>query len=234
MASFWFPTSWWPGSGGTIVVPAGPAAIGTLGSAAQIASAAFVHLGLQPVASLDEANPRARAAKLIFQATVDEVIADHKWKCSLVRATLARTTDPVFDYQAAYQLPTDPYCLKVWQTSLDQMVGTSLATVDVSADDDPPERGRWTVEGRLLLCDAESVRILYGARITDPNRFDPGLTSALVLKLASKLAYPLTAKAPLATDLRKLYELELARAKGSDSQQATPRSAPSRTLGGVR
>jgi len=216
--------------------PTATAALGALGSAVALCSAAFVQLGLQPVASLDEQNPRARAARLIFQSTVDEVIADHRWKCSLVRASLARLgTDPIWDYPVQFQLPTDPYCLKVWETSLDKTWGGSLAEVDVLGDDvATASRARWTVEGRLLLSDAETIDILYGARLTDPNVFDPGLASALVYRLASKLAYPLTGKAPLAADLRKLYEIEVARAKGSDSQQRSPRRAPSRYLTDVR
>jgi hypothetical protein len=228
----WFPSPWF-GPAPILVTPAPPPAIGALGSPVAICSAAFLHLGLAPISDLGEAAPRARAASQLFQATVDEVIYDAKWSCSLVRTSLSeRLPSPAWDYAHAFALPTDPYCLRVWATSLDRTVGGDLASVDV--DDAPAARGRWAVEGRLLVTDAAAIHILYGARLTDPNQFDPGLTSALVLKLASKLAYPLTGKAPLATDLRKLYEIELARAKGSDSQQHSPRTAPSRYLGATR
>jgi hypothetical protein len=210
--------------------------IGAFNSMVALCSAAFLQCGLAAITSMEERNPRTAAARLIFQATVDEVIVDHGWKCSLARAALSKlSTNPAWDYPYHFNLPTDPYCLKVWQTSLDRTGGGSLATVDVSGEDAGlSERGRWTVEGRKLLADSDTIKLLYGARLTDPNLFDPGLASALVYKLASKLAFPLTGKAPLAADLRKLYEIELARAKGSDSQQRSPRTAPARTLTDVR
>jgi hypothetical protein len=215
MPGAWWNNDWWHGQGsGITIAPAEPGGSGQ--SPASLCSLAFIQLGLQPIQSMDDANPRAAAARLQYPASVDETIYDHKWKFALQRASLARLpTDPlaVIGFDAHFQLPAAPYCLRVWETSLGP-------------------NATWQVEGRRLLCNADTVSILYGARITDPNLFDPGFISALVYKLASKLAPPF--KPSLAKDMRQLYEIELARAKGADSQQQGARSGRSTTLADAR
>jgi hypothetical protein len=204
----------WSDEGGSVStpIPVPPGASGV--SPASICSLAFIQLGLGPIQSMDDQNPRAAAARLQYPSSVDETIYDHKWKFSLVRVALGRldasptaVAEAPFDFQ--FQLPAEPYCLRVWETSLDK--GSA-----------------WSVEGRLLLCNADTLSIRYGARVMDPNLYDPGFISALVYKLASKLAPPF--KPSLATDMRRLYEIELARAKGADSQQQGARSGRSTFL----
>lgn len=203
-----------------------------------ITSAALIHIGMQPINALDQATPRATAALAIFQKTVDEILYEHSWKFAMTQAVLAKTsTTPAFRYDSQFALPADPYCLKVWLTSEDQ----AFSLVDFEDRWGTPfvegfdqGRGRWEVQGRFILANCDTLTIDYVARITDPGQFDPGFVTTLEYKLASKLAGPLTGKWPVGDAMRKIYEIELARAKGSDSQQRSPRRAPSITYLRVR
>lgn len=222
-ALYWHDDYW---SGGPVAAPVVVPPTGLTGaisspSRAAICSAAFIHLGRAPIATMEDNSPRAAIARLDYQTLVDALIEEHRWKFSLVLVKPARVAvDPVWRWKFGFQLPASPYCLKVWRTSLDQ-----------------EERGRsrrWEVQGRLLLSDTDDIEIEYGARILDPAVFDTQFRLTLEYKMAAAWAYALTGKLSVAQDMRKLYEIELARAKSGDSQQKSPRVIRTTTYTRVR
>lgn len=191
-----------------------------MSSPAEICSIALGYLGIDGVTSIDPPDPTKRAAlaALFFQPSVEELITDAPFSCSLRRVALTlEVATPAFDFAFSYALPTDPYCLRVWETSLDR------------------EQARWKVEGRSLLTDDNAgVSILYGAKLTDPTTFDPLMRSALEYRLAYKLAVPLVGKRTLAIDMDGLYEIEVKRAKAANGQQGSLRTIRTTALTAVR
>lgn len=129
------------------------------------------------IASLTEGTAPAVLCNDAFPSARDGLLRRRIWPFATRRAGLARlATAPAFGFAHAYQLPGD------W-----------LATL--GAWDNAAMQGRldYRVEHGVLLSDAEAVFLLYTARVTDSNRFDPLFAEALALTLALEIADPLAA-----------------------------------------
>jgi hypothetical protein len=160
-------------------------------------------LGDDPIQSLTEDSDRARLCNALYAPTRDAVFRSYPWNCLLARATLAKlTAAPLWDWGAQYQLPTDPFCLRVLETD--------------SQDTHP-----WKIEGRLLLTDASSIEILFIARVTDVAQYDALLVDALTYRIAEKLAYPVTGSLEKAKGFRELYKDVLLEAASRDGQEGS-------------
>lgn len=176
-------------------------------SEVDICNIALLKVGAKPkIDSLIEDSDNARHCNQFYAMVRDAVLRGHPWNCAISRRTitaLADTPDSDWDYQ--FQLPANPYCLRVLQVG--------------EAADQPIE---WVVEGRRLLCNESSVPIVYIKRITDTNEFDPLLVDALAVSLAIKLAMPLAQSQSLVDSLVKELELiVLPLARSIDAQEAS-------------
>jgi hypothetical protein len=160
-------------------------------------------IGADEIMSIDEASTQARKAKQIWSDTIESVQRSHPWKCCLSRASLAMmSSTPAFGYAYQYQLPTNPYCLRVLEM-------------------DSPEL-QFTVEGRLLLTDEETANILYIAKIEDVTQWDALLRRAVACLLASDLAYPIAQSARLADIRYTLFKEALRDARTINAQEGSP------------
>jgi hypothetical protein len=176
-----------------------------------ICNIALGKLGARRIIALDEESVEARACLLHYAETRDEVLRAHRWNFAIRRETLTQNaTPPAFDWMFAYQLPVD--CLRVLQVNRF-------------------ERGRriraWEVAGRLLLTNDETAFVRYIVRVTDCNQFDALFVEALALKLASKIARPLTGSGPLSGEMLTEYEkLTGGRARRTDAFEDSPERTP--------
>lgn len=154
-------------------------------------------------------SKNARLCRRFFWPTVDALLRGHLWNCAIHRRTitpLAAAPDSDWDYQ--YQLPVNPYCLRMLQVG--------------EAADQPIE---WRIEGRRLLCNESSTPIVYIKRITDTNEFDPLLVDALAVSLSIKLAMPITNNPNLVDSLIKQLEMiTLPLARTIDGQEGSTQS----------
>ena len=155
-----------------------------------ICNLALSKFGSKRIQSLEDASPEARACKLNYGPTRDEVLRTHRWNFAMKRATLSRLTGaPPFGWAAWYQLPVD--CLRVFQ---------------LNGWEDHEQRDRWEVEGGRLLTDEDEAQIKYAARVTDGNLYDAIFVKALACKLAAEICRPLTGGNAMAGDLLSEYE----------------------------
>jgi uncharacterized protein YqgV (UPF0045/DUF77 family) len=119
---------------------------------------------------------------------------------------LARSsTAPLWGYDYQYALPSD--CLKVLE-------------LEEHNDDTTVE---YSIEGRMLLTNAETCTILYVSRVTDPNEMDAMLRDVISSKMAADMAYNLTGNATLVETAYKLYMVAMRQARSVDAQEGTPR-----------
>lgn len=162
-------------------------------SEVDICNMAFLGIGAEPkIASFNEDSTNARLARQFYQPVVDAVLRSHLWNCATFRPAGSLTplaTGPDTDYLYYYQLPVNPYCLRLLQV-----------------DDRDSQPTRWKVEGRKFLYNESSAKVVYIKRITDPNEFDPLLVDAIVNRLQIKFAMPLSKTRGLVTDLIEEYE----------------------------
>ena len=176
-------------------------------SEVDICNMGLLEVGAKPkIASLVEDSDNARLCNQFFWPVVDAVLRGHIWNCAIHRKTITPLADaPDFDFDYQYQLPANPYCLRVLQVGL--------------SEDQPII---WRVEGRRLLTDESSAPIAYIKRITNTNEFDPLLVDAISIRLAIKFATSLTNSRTMATDLIKQYEnITLPLARTIDGQESS-------------
>ncbi|ANS03921.1 putative tail tubular protein [uncultured Mediterranean phage uvDeep-CGR2-AD3-C191] len=182
-----------------------------------ICSNALRLLGDEPITSLTDNSDRARLCNSLYEPTRDSVLRNHPWNFALTRTTLEAvdSTSPAWGYSNQFTLPTDPYCLRVWE-------------LDKSDID-------FKIEGRKLLTDEANVNFLYIAVVTDPNTFDALFYEALIFRMASNLAYPITGSRESGETYFTLFQERLKEARLIDSQErGYPRLLDSTTLTEVR
>jgi hypothetical protein len=180
-----------------------------MASDVEIANNALSMLGDDPITSLTDDTPRARLVNRIYPQTRDAVLRSHPWNCATSRATLGQlSTSPVYGWAYQYQLPSDPYCLRV------------LALND--REDWACPGDEFKVEGRALLTDAASANIRYIFRITDPAQYDAMLYEALSAKLASKMAYAITKSQSTVKAMLEIYDGILRETRTIDGQEGSP------------
>jgi len=177
-------------------------------SVTEIANAALLALGQDAINSIDDQNDRARLAKGLWPMVLDDELSLHRWKVARKRASLARLAEaPAFEWAYQYQLPTD--CLRV---------------LSIANDVD------YEIEGALLLTNNTSANIIYLWRNQSVGAYGPGLTSALVARLAAELAMPITKKDSIVKAAWAAYWGKVAQSIAADGQQGTPEALEDRTL----
>ena len=158
------------------------------------------------IESVTEDSTERRACSRFWPGVLDAVLRGHPWNCAIQRKTLTALSDsPIADYDHQYQMPASPWCLRVLQVGSDNL-----------------QPVRWRPEGRLILTDEVSPKIVYIKRITDTAEFDPLLVDVLELKLALKVARPLSKDRRIAIDLiKEVQEISLPEARSIDAQEGS-------------
>ena len=107
------------------------------------------------------------------------------------------TTAPAWGFKYAYTLPAD--CLRL------------LRILDYDSN--------YKVEGRKILSNTETMKILYVSRVTDPNEYDELLRETLSSSLAADIAFAVTSNNTTATNMYNLFQDKLKDARFVDSTE---------------
>ena len=170
-----------------------------------ICSNALRRLGDDPITSLTDDTERARLCNAFYADARDACLRSHPWNFAITRASLTQlSSTPAYGFDYQYALPTNPYCLRVLSMEFEDYIFKveNLAT-----------------EGRVLLTNEDTAKILYIAKITDTALFDSMFVDALTAKLAANLAYPVTNSVTLQTQMVKIYEGKMSEARSIDGQE---------------
>jgi hypothetical protein len=174
-------------------------------SVISICNLALQKLGAQRIVSFEDATKNAHLCEGFYDQAVDETLRSHPWNCAICRKELAAEEEaPAFGWTYQYVLPSSPYCLRVLQ----------MDYLDYE----------FVIEGRMLLTDQGTCKILYVKRVVDPNEFDALLVEAIAARLATKLAYPVTQSLSLEDKMGKNFRLILSEARSVDAQEGTPQT----------
>ena len=170
-------------------------------SEVSICNLALTKIGEESITSLGDDDKAGRLCNLHYALTRDMVLRTHNWNFATKRVELAAlVAAPEFRYAYQFALPTD--CLKVVTTNL-------------------VPYAEWRLEDGNLLCDDDSVKIEYIARITDPNSFDALFVEVLASRLAAEFAVPLADSITLSDQMFKLYTGKLREARSVDASEGT-------------
>jgi hypothetical protein len=176
-----------------------------MASEVDICNSALNAIGASNIIALTEDSRSGRLCNQRYTFVRDSVFRAHPWNCLIKRVELAQDSDaPSWEYAYSYQLPADPYCLRVLEVE-----GEDLGI-------------QYVIEGRKILTDEGTVKIRYIARVTDPTEYDAGLIETLSAALAAELAYPIANSNGLAQNMYSIYQAKLSEARFVDATEGTP------------
>lgn len=145
---------------------------------------ALSQIGAAPVTAIDDGSVTANHCQRLYPALRDALIRAHHWNFAMTRVELALDASvPPFGFAYEYTLPSD--CLKIVEYN-----GSSTNLTS-----------RYVIEGRQLRTDDAVVQIVYLARITNPDLWDPLFYQVVATWLASKLASAITKEDRKANEL---------------------------------
>jgi hypothetical protein len=169
-----------------------------MASTVDICNGALNQLGATTILSLTEDSKNARLCNSRFTQVRDAVFRSHPWNCLQKRVELAAdTTAPAWGFSYAYTLPAD--CLRL------------LRILDYDSN--------YKVEGRKILSNTSSMKILYIGRITDPNEYDESLRETLSAALGADIAFAVTSNNQTASNMYNLFQDKLKDARFIDSTE---------------
>ena len=169
-----------------------------MASVVDICNGALNQLGASTILTLTEDSKNARLCNARYTQVRDSVFRSHPWNCLQKRIQLASdTATPAWGFTKQYTLPAD--CLRV------------LTILDYDAD--------YKIEGRKILTDNSTMKILYISRVEDPNEYDELLRETLSAALAADIAYAITSSNPTATNMFNLFQSKLKEARFVDSTE---------------
>ena len=191
-------------------------------SATSICNIALTRLGHSQITDIDtDVSKAGDLCRLHYEGTRDSLLRDHPWNFAVKRVTLAlSTTTPVFEFTYQHALPTD--YLKIVRTSWEANGWSNKDEASREFWDQPSIPYR--IEAGFLLCDEETAKIEYIAKITDTAKFDALFSDVLAQRLAAELAMPLTDNQSYTKTAWDIYAQKLASARTADAQEGSARA----------
>ena len=169
-----------------------------MASTVDICNGALNQLGATTILSLTEDSKNARLCNSRYTQVRDAVFRSHPWNCLQVRVELASsTTTPAWGYKFKFDLPGD--CLRL------------LRILDFDSN--------YQVEGKAILSNNSSMKILYISRVEDPNQYDELLRETLSAALGSDIAYAITSNNTTSQNMLVTYQEKLKDARFVDSTE---------------
>ena len=169
-----------------------------MASVVEICNGSLNQLGATTILSLTEDSKNARLCNSRYTQVRDALFRSHPWNCLQKRVQIAAdATAPAWGFTYAYTLPAD--CLRL------------LKILDYDSN--------YKVEGRKILSNTSSMKILYVARVTDPNEYDELLRETLSASLGADIAFGVTSNNQTASNMYNLFKEKLRDARFVDSTE---------------
>lgn len=192
-----------------------------MSSKVSICNMALAQLGTSStgrIVSLSDNTVAANTCSLLIDEVIDRAIMQGSWTSAIRRANLALlVSTPEYGYTYQFQLPTNPFCLRV-----------------IGVDEATPNSTDYRIEGDKLLANYNTMKIRYLCRLTDTEDFDPMLTEAVETLLAAYLAIPLTGDKKLAEALFDRYTKLVVRNLALNGQQGSKEVIQATTFTEIR
>lgn len=186
-----------------------------MASQVDICNYAMTILGEQPITSLLDNTPRARALNAVYATELQAELTSHWWNFSIKRVQLpALTTAPLYQFKYAYQLPPD-FCGII-------DVGNMFPSVDLS-DYIGSDDSQWAIEGQNLVCNyGPPMYLRYTSNAITEGQWDSAFVRAFAAKLAATVAEMLTQNTTKCQKAQAQYDKALLMAIRSNSAQLPP------------
>lgn len=171
-----------------------------MSSQVQICNIALNKISQGTITSINEDTAQAIILKNLWDHTRDRCLRAHNWNFAVKRQTLSQlTATPAFEYSYYFQLPSD-----------------FLRELSLYQNCYP-----YKVEGDRIATSASSINLIYIARITDTEKWDPLFTDYFSSVLAEDMARAFTGSESTAESLAQKAEKKLKLAKRVDAQHGS-------------
>lgn len=186
-----------------------------MASQVDVCNYAMTILGEQPITSLLDNTPRARALNAVYVLERQAELGAHFWNFSIKRTQLASlTTPPLYQFTTSYQLPSD--FLKVID------IGNQFPSIDLSDYVGSDDR-QWAIEGSVLNTNYPTPLFLrYCADIPNEGAWDPIFARAFACRLAGTVAEMLTQNTVKCQKAATQYKEALLKAITANAMQIPP------------
>jgi hypothetical protein len=172
-----------------------------------LSNMALSELKAERITSMDDGSEEAIVCTLYFDQAMDTLLEQHLWDFAMERATPARlSSTPLYNYDYEFQVPTDPYCLRILEVT----------------NTDGVKLDKWKREGSVILADEDAINIRYIKRVTNLTHLSALFKEAFVFWLASKIAYSLTGSTTKGQDMFQKYRMVMRKAYVNDAKQGAP------------
>lgn len=172
-------------------------------SKVEICNVALINLGADTITSLTEDSKEARKCNIIYDVVRKELLRGHPWNFAIKRQQLAsEVSTPAFEYDYQFNLPSD--CLRALKV-FDQV-------------------SEFKIEGKKIVSDDSTIKLLYIKDETDPAQFDSNFAYLLSLGIAAEIAYDITGNSQQAALMRSRYTQARREAKQWDGQEGSPQT----------
>tara|TARA_E500000331_G_scaffold87389_1_gene82970 strand:+ start:411 stop:992 length:582 start_codon:yes stop_codon:yes gene_type:complete len=169
-----------------------------MASVVQMCNSALNQLGAASITALTDNSKNARLCNERFNTVRDAVFRSHPWNSLIKRLQLAQdATTPAYGFSYQFTLPSD--CVRV--------LGINAYNSDHK------------VEGRKILCNEASIKVIYVSQVTDPNEMDVLLRETISAGLAADLAYAITANLQVSKLMQEKYQYKLSEARHTDASE---------------
>ena len=169
-----------------------------MASVVQMCNSALNQLGAASITALTDNSKNARLCNERFNTVRDAVFRSHPWNSLIKRLQLAQdATTPAYGFSYQFTLPSD--CVRV--------LGINAYNSDHK------------VEGRKILCNEASIKVIYVSQVTDPNEMDVLLRETISAALAADLAYAITANLQVSKLMQEKYQFKLSEARHADASE---------------
>lgn len=176
-----------------------------MASKTSICNKALKKIGIARLLNVDtDGSKQASECRSAYDDVLLELLRLHNWNFAINRATLNKdNTAPVYGFANRFILPTIPKLIKL-----------------IEVENNP----EFALEGNFLLTDESSINIKFIGKQIDVNKYDSLFINLFASRLATEIAYTLTADKKLSEKMMEetQYYLSLARSKDMQEDQRVP------------
>lgn len=170
-------------------------------SVVEICNLALSNIRAGSINSLDESSLQAQQCKLKYPIFRDFLLAELPWSFNHKIKTLAVLTDDIFNWNYAYQYPSD--CLKINRLigAYEQLSNADSDVISRLIDSQvlPIGNARRGIpyqvfnidDNKVIGANESELRVGYSVKTTDPNLFSTSFVLTLSHLLSSELAIPI-------------------------------------------
>lgn len=169
-------------------------------TAIDIANRALILIGSREITSFTDNSNESRIAKNLYRSARDYCLRAYPWASLKKRAALVELAEtPISGFSHQYIQPND--CVRVIEVHT-----TDNRKIDF-----------WEVNGRKVLADVKPLSIVYLSDTVPEQEYSTQLIQALVYRLASEMAYPVTGNNTAQSNFNALFSQVLEEARTTDS-----------------